>query len=147
MFNLLDLSGPVRTSRWWYLLPGYLTLWSMVNGAWTFLDGEGIFTAFGIDITVDGTGDQFVLANSGARYLGIAVALIVGVFVIDSTAAAATALAARLTMDVLDVVAGIRTEQFDNIAVGLAQSAALFLIPGVVSLTWLWRGHTTGDDR
>ncbi|MEM9653252.1 MAG: hypothetical protein AAGA65_14225 [Actinomycetota bacterium] len=145
MFDLVDLSGPVRARRLWYILPGYLTVWSLINGAWTFLDGEGLFTAFGIDISVDGTGDEFVLANSGARYLGIAVALAVGVFVLNSAAAAATALLARLTMDVLDVVAALRTDQFDNVALGMVQSAILFLIPGSVSLLWLWR--TTTADR
>ncbi|MEM7326847.1 MAG: hypothetical protein AAF531_27435 [Actinomycetota bacterium] len=145
MFDLVDLSGPVRARRLWYILPGYLTIWSLINGAWTFLDGEGLFTAFGIDISVDGTGDEFVLANSGARYLGIAVALAVGVFVLNSAAAAATALLARLTMDVLDVVAALRTDQFDNAALGMVQSAILFLIPGSVSLLWLWR--TTTADR
>lgn len=145
MFNLLDLSGPIPTSRWWYLLPGYLTIWSLVNGTWTFIDGQGLFTAFGIDITVDGAGDEFVLANSGARYLGIGAALVIGVFIIDSVAAATTALTARLTMDLLDIAAGIRTDQFDNIAVGLAQSAVLFIIPSFASLAWLWRANGTAD--
>ncbi|MEM7141330.1 MAG: hypothetical protein AAF548_09890 [Actinomycetota bacterium] len=98
MFGVLSLDGPVRASRWWYLLPGYLTLWSLANGAWSFLDGAGQFDAFGIDITVVTDGDEFVLANSGARYLGI------------------------------------------------ARSAALFLIPGGVSLVWLWRSTRREDS-
>lgn len=141
MFRVLDVGGPMRVRRWWYLLPGYLTIWSLVNGTWTFLDGEGLFDTFGIDITVATSGDEFVLANSGARYLGIAAALLVGVFLLDSAAAALTALAARLVMDVGDVVAGITTDQFDNVALGLSQSAVLFLIPSVVSITWLLRAQ------
>ena len=141
MFDLIKLDGPVGAGRWWYLLPGYLTLWSLVNGTWTFLDGEGIFDAFGIDITVVTSADEFVLANSGARYLGVAAALLVGVFLLDSAAAALAGLLARLVMDVGDVVAGLRTEQFDNIALGLVQSAVLFLIPTTVSIIWLWRAH------
>ncbi|MEM7342066.1 MAG: hypothetical protein AAF467_25725 [Actinomycetota bacterium] len=139
MFSLVSIDGPVRSSRWWYVLPGYLTIWSLVNGTWTFLDGEGIFSAFGIDVTVATSGDEFVLANSGARYLGVAAALVVGVFVVDSAAAALAALCARLVMDVGDVIAGLSTEQFDNVALGLGQSAVLFLIPGLVSIVWLWR--------
>ena len=68
--------------------------------------------------------DEFVPANSGARYLGVAAALIVGVFVVDSAGAAFTALTARLVMDLGDVVAGVRTDQFDSVALGIAQSAA-----------------------
>ena len=144
MFDLVGLDGPVRASRWWYLLPGYLTLWSVVNGTWSFVDGAGLFDAFGIDITVVTSGDEFVLANSGARYLGIAAALVVGVFLVDSAAAAMAALTARLVMDVGDVVAGIRTDQFDDVAVGVAQSAILFLVPTIVSMLWLVRAHRSG---
>ncbi|MEM9131230.1 MAG: hypothetical protein AAF962_27385 [Actinomycetota bacterium] len=144
MFDALRLPGPITASRWWYLLPGYLTLWSLVNGTWTFLDGEGIFTAFGIDVSADTPAEEFVLANSGARYLGVAAALVVGVFLLDSAAAAATALLARLTMDVGDVIAGLRTDQFDNVPLGITQSAILFLIPSVASLVWLWRSTRGG---
>ncbi|MEM9464646.1 MAG: hypothetical protein AAGA90_04705 [Actinomycetota bacterium] len=139
MLDVLRLPGPVTASRWWYLLPGYLTVWSLVNGMWTFLDGEGIFTTFGIDIRVDSAAEEFVLANSGARYLGVAAALVVGVFLLDSAAAAFAALLARLTMDIGDVIAGLRTDQFDNVALGIVQSAILFVIPSTVSLVWLWR--------
>lgn len=146
MFDLVQLRGPKRVSRWWLVLPGYLALWSLTNGVWTFVDGQGLFDAFGIDITVATDGDEFVLANSGARYLGIAAALIVGIFVLDSAAAAVTALTARLVMDVGDVVAGIRTDQFDNVAVGLAQSAAMFLLPSIVSIVWLLRADRPDDQ-
>ncbi len=139
MFDLITTHGPVRAGRRWYLLPGYLTLWSIVNGTWTFLDGEGVFDAFGIDITVVTSGDEFVLAHSGARYLGVAAALLVGVFLVDSAAAALTALTARLVMDVGDVIAGITTDQFDNVAIGLAQSTVLFFAPTIVSIVWLVR--------
>lgn len=145
MFDPVHLRGPKRASRWWFVLPGYLALWSLTNGIWTFVDGQGLFDAFGIDTTVVTAVDEFVLANSGARYLGIAAALIVGIFVIDSVAAAVTALAARLVMDVGDVVAGIRTDQFDDIAVGLAQSAAMFLVPSIVSIVWLLRASTVAS--
>ena len=113
---------------------------------WTFVDGEGLFEAFGIEVSVATQGDEFVLANSGARYLGIAAALIVGIFVVNSAAAALTALTARLVMDVGDVVAGIRTDQFDNVGVGVAQSAAMFLAPSVISIVWLWRATPTVQE-
>ena len=141
MFDLIDVRGRVAARRWWYVLPGYLTVWSLVNGSWTFLDGEGLFDAFGIDITVATPGDEFVLANSGARYLGVAAALLVGVFLIDSAAAALAALSARLVMDVGDVIAGISTDQFDNVALGLVQSAVLFFVPTIVSIVWLLRAQ------
>ncbi|MEO1057489.1 MAG: hypothetical protein AAFY28_11300, partial [Actinomycetota bacterium] len=54
-------------------------------------------------------------------------------------AAALTALMARLVMDLGDVVAGIRTDQFDNVALGIAQSAALFFVPSLISIVWLIR--------
>lgn len=141
MLDLIDANHPIRARRWWYLLPGYLTIWSLVNGTWTFFDGEGLFDAFGIDITVMTTGDEFVLVNSGARYLGVAAALVVGVFIFDSAAAALTALTARLVMDVGDVIGGITTDQFDNIPVGLAQSTILFFAPTITSIVWLWRAQ------
>lgn len=147
MLDLIDLRGRVRTSRWWYLLPGYLTVWSLVNGTWTFLDGQGLFDTFGIDITVVTPGDEFVLVNSGARYLGVAAALLVGVFVLDSAAAALTALVARLVMDVGDVIGGITTDQFDDVALGIAQSAILFLIPTTVSIVWLFRAPHHHDPE
>ena len=60
-----------------------------------------------------------------------------GVFLVDSVAAAATALTARLVMDIGDLVAGLQTRQFDNVAAGVAQSSAMFLLPGTVALVWL----------
>ncbi|MEM9517503.1 MAG: hypothetical protein AAGA42_21830 [Actinomycetota bacterium] len=147
MFDLIQLNGPVRASRWWYVLPGYLTLWSVTNGVWTFVDGEGLFDTFGIDITVVTTGDEFVLANSGARYLGIATALVIGVFLVNSAAAAFTALSARLVMDLGDVVAGIRSDQFDNVALGIVQSAVMFIGPCLISIAWLVRATRGAPDR
>ena len=137
MFELIDWSGPVTISGWWYLLPGYLTIWSLVMGTWNFIDGAGMFARFGIDLSIETDADRFALMNSAARYLGIAAALVIGVFLVDAVAAAATALLARLTMDVLDLVAGIRARQFDNLATGVAQSTAMFLAPGLGAVVWL----------
>lgn len=137
MFELIDWSGTTDVSGWWYLLPGYLTLWSLTMGAWNFVDGEGMFARFGIDLSIEHDADRFGLKSSAARYLGIAAALVVGVFLVDAVAAAATALIARLTMDVLDLVGGLQTRQFDNVPVGIAQSVTMFIAPGVISLVWL----------
>lgn len=137
MFDLFSWSGTVEVSGWWYVLPGYLTVWSLVMGTWNFIDGPGMFGRFGIELSVHTDGDRFELKSSAARYLGIGIALLVGVFLVDAVAAAAVALLARLTMDVLDLVAGMQTRQFDNLVTGIAQSTAMFLAPSIVSLLWL----------
>ncbi|MEM9564588.1 MAG: hypothetical protein AAGA93_18350 [Actinomycetota bacterium] len=137
MFDVLSWSGTVDVSGWWYLLPGYLTVWSLVMGGWNFVDGEGMFARFGIDLSIATDADRFGLKSSAARYLGIGAALVVGVFLVDAVAAAATALLARLVMDVLDLVAGVQTRQFESLATGVAQSTVMFIGPGLASLVWL----------
>ncbi|MCG8441607.1 MAG: hypothetical protein MI723_07360 [Caulobacterales bacterium] len=108
----------------------YLALWSSVFAVWSFIDGAGVFAAFGLDMG----GDPFVLQNSGARYLGIAAALWAAILVFRTKSAVLTALTARLTMDVFDVVAGARTGVIDPLLPGIAQSAAMFLIPALLGM-------------
>ncbi len=137
MFDVVSWSGPVDVAAWWYLIPGYLTLWSLVMASWNFADGPGMFRRFGLELSVVTDADRFNIKSSAARYLGIAAALAIGIFAVDSVAAAATALIARLVMDVGDLVGGVQTNQFENVATGVAQSLTMFILPGVVALGWL----------
>lgn len=122
----------------WLLPTAYLALWSLVMGGWSFVDGEGLFRAFGLDLT----GDPFVMMNSGARYLGVAAALTVAV-IWRHPVAVLTALAARFVMDLGDVVAGLATGMLDPVVTGLVQSAVLFFIPTGIGawLAWRWLGR------
>ena len=125
---------------WLRLIPVvYLALWSVIMGGWSFVDGEGLFRTFGLDLT----GDPFVLMNSGARYLGIAAALVLAVLW-RHPVAVLTALTARFAMDTGDVVAGLQTGLLDPVVTGLIQSAVMFLIPGLLggwlAFTWMRRG-------
>lgn len=110
-------------------------------GTWSFVDGEGLFQAFGLDMT----GDPFVLMNSGARYLGIAAALVLAVLW-RHPVAVLTALTARFVMDIGDVAAGLQAGLLDPILMGLIQSAVMFLIPGLLGVwlafTWMRRAPT-----
>lgn len=123
---------------WWYLLPAYLTLWSVGFGLWNFVDGQGMFKQFGIDFTVNSPVKSFILKNSAARYLGIALALIIGVWLVRTPTAALTALAARLLMDILDWVAGLQTGILDKPLTGSLQSFLMFVGPGLVSIILLF---------
>ena len=90
-----------------YLIPTiYLALWSIIFSIWSFIDGESVYEAFNLDLDV---GDDFVLQNSGARYLGIATSLWVSILIFRDRESLLTALSARVIMDIFDVVGGIRT--------------------------------------
>lgn len=114
----------------------YLALWSTVFGLWSFFDGEGLFALFGLDLT----GDPFVFANSGARYLGIAAALWAAI-IIGQPVAVYVALTGRFVMDLFDVVGGIRTGVLSPILPGLIQSAVLFFLPAALGVWLAWRAQ------
>ncbi len=121
--------------RWWYIAPAYLTLWSVVFSTWSLIDGEGLFDAFGIDTN---NASEFVLLNSAARYVAIAVGMVVGIWLFRTFEAILTALLVRLSMDLLDLYSGLRADIIDN-AAGVAQAFALFLIPNSFAIgTLLW---------
>ena len=107
----------------------YLTLWSSIFGIWSFIDGQAVFNTFGLDLAAD----DFVLQNSGARYLGIATALWVGIL-FRTAPALLTALSARLTMDLLDLTAGIRTGLLDPPLSGIIQGIIMFIIPATMGI-------------
>lgn len=133
----MRLSLPI----WWYLAPAYLTLWTIGFGLWNFIDGNGMMAAFGVDT---GGASDFIMLNSAARYLAIAVCMVLGIWVFRTYAAILTALATRLSMDVLDLVAGLQTGLIAG-AGGVARSFGMFLLPNlfaIVTLVVLTRGAT-----
>lgn len=119
---------------WWYLFPAYLTIWSVVFGSWNFINGQAMFKAFKINFEVNSVADNFVVKNSAARYLGIAAAMIVGIWLIGTPEAIFTALIARLVMDILDLVAGLQTGLLENRVTGSIQSFIMFLLPNLIAL-------------
>jgi len=120
---------------WWYLFPGYLTIWSIIFGSWNFINGQAMFKAFKIEFDVSSIADAFVVKNSAARYLGIAAAMVVGIWLIGTPEAIFTALIARLVMDILDLVAGLQTGLLENRVTGTIQSFLMFLLPNLIALT------------
>ncbi|MEM7799611.1 MAG: hypothetical protein AAF633_10510 [Chloroflexota bacterium] len=132
------LPDTLPSQWWWYLLPAYLTLWSIGFGIWNFVDGPGMFRQFKINFAGNTPADLFIIKNSAARYLGIAVALMVGIWVLRSPAAAFTALLARLLMDVLDWVAGLQTGILKNQLTGSIQAFLMFMGPGLLSIVLLF---------
>ena len=129
----------LRLPLWWYIAPAYLTLWTICFSLWNLFDGNGMMAAFGVDT---GGASDFIMLNSAARYVAVAVAMILGVWVFRSFASILTALCTRFVMDLLDLVAGLQTDLIID-WIGVAQSMALFLVPNgfaMVSLLYLnWR--------
>jgi len=118
---------------WWYLLPGYLTLWTVFFSIWSLLDGYGMMEAFQVDT---GGASEFVMLNSAARYFAIAVAMILGIWVFGTYQSILTALLTRFTMDMLDLYAGWQTGLVQD-PVGVAQSLLMFLLPNLIAMVWL----------
>ena len=118
--------------RWWYLLPAYLTLWTLAFSLYSLIDGQGMMEAFGIDT---GGASEFILLNSGGRYMALGVAMVLGIWVFRTFSATITALLARLSMDLLDLLAGLQAGVIVD-ASGVIQSFLLFLLPNLISL-WL----------
>ncbi len=119
------------------MLPVYLTAWSLAFGIWGFVDGAAMFDSFSIPAHSTTMHDQFILQNSAARYLGIAAALVVGIFVFRTRGSIVTALAARGVMDILDLVAGLRTGLLEAPVWGVFQSFAMFLLPNLLAIALL----------
>lgn len=117
----------------WRVPVAYLALWSLIFGLWSFFDGAAVYATFGLDLT----GDPFVLMNSGARYLGVAAALVAAT-VLGDPRVVLVALLGRFVMDVGDFVAGIVTGQLGSIPLGLVQSGVLFFGPTALG-AWLAR--------
>lgn len=130
--------------KWWYILPTYLTLWTLVFSLYSLLDGQGMMEAFGIET---GGTSEFILLNSAGRYLALAVTMVLGIWVFRTFSTTLTALVARFSMDIVDLWAGIQTGMILN-AEGILQSFLMFLLPNLISL-WLlfrFRGRTRSKN-
>ncbi len=125
----------LKISWWWYLIPGYLTLWTIAFSIWSIVDGYGMMEAFQVDT---GGASEFIMLNSAARYLAISVAMIAGIWVFGTYSSILTALLTRLTMDVLDLYAGLATGLIQDVS-GVVQSLLMFLIPNLIAVIWLVR--------
>ena len=121
--------------NWWFILPAYLTLWSLGFSLYNFIDGNGMMEAFGIDT---GGASDFIMLNSAGRYIAIAIAMVLGIWVFRTYHSILTALIARLSMDVLDLVVGLQTDIIQDFS-GVIQSFLMFLLPGIISIYFLVR--------
>ena len=120
---------------WWFILPSYLTLWTLGFSLYSFADGNGMMKAFGIDT---GGASDFIMLNSAGRYIALAVVMVSGIWVFRTYRAMLTALFARLTMDALDLVAGLQTGIIVDTS-GVVQSFLMFLLPNLISIFLLVR--------
>ncbi|MEM9272459.1 MAG: hypothetical protein AAGA80_05775 [Cyanobacteria bacterium P01_F01_bin.143] len=117
---------------WWFILPAYLTLWTFCFSIYNYLDGNGMMEKFGIDT---GGASDFIMLNSAGRYLAILVAMIVGIWVFRTFSSIMTALLVRLSMDIMDLVAGLQSGVIVD-TTGVIQSFIMFLLPNLISI-WL----------
>ena len=125
----------IKLKWWWYILPAYLTLWTMAFSLWNLMDGNGMMEAFGVDT---GGASPFIMLNSAGRYVSIAVAMVLGIWVFSTFHSILLALLVRLTMDVLDLGIGLQTGLVEG-AGGVIQSLLMFIIPNIISLFLLFR--------
>jgi len=125
----------LKLKWWWYLAPAYLTLWTVAFSAWSLVDGQGMLEAFGV---ATGSASEFVLLNSGARYVAIAVGMVVGIWWLRSFGSILTALLVRLAMDLLDIYAGI-TAGIITDATGVIQGLLMFVQPNLIAIITLIR--------
>jgi len=125
----------IKLKWWWYILPAYLTLWTIAFSLWNLMDGNGMMEAFGVDT---GGASPFIMLNSAGRYVSIAVAMVLGIWVFSTFHSILLALLVRLTMDVLDLGIGLQTGLVEG-ASGVIQSLLMFIVPNIISLFLLFR--------
>ena len=125
----------IQPKKWWYIAPVYLTLWSVAFSLWNFVDGPGMMEAFGIDT---GGASEFIMLNSAARYVAIAVGMVVGIWVFRTYHSILLALLVRLSMDLLDLVSGIQSGVIED-ATGVVQSLIMFQLPNLFAIWSLQR--------
>ena len=116
-------------------MPAYLTLWTIGFSLYNLVDGNGMMQAFGIDT---GGASDFIMLNSAGRFMALGVAMILGIWVFRTFSSILTVLAARLSMDILDLFAGIQTGIIAD-ATGIVQSFLMFLLPNIISIWFLIR--------
>lgn len=130
----------IKLKWWWYIAPAYLTLWTIAFSLWNFVDGQGMMDAFGVDT---GGASQFIMINSAARYIAIGVGMILGIWIFRTFHSILTALWVRLSMDFLDLYAGLETGLIQDVN-GVIQSLLMFIIPNlfaIFTLYWLRKDH------
>ena len=127
----------LKLKWWWYILPAYLTLWSVGFSFWNLFDGVGMMNAFGIDT---GGASDFIMLNSAARYVAIALGMIVGIWLFGTYSSILTVLIIRLVMDVLDLYAGLQAGIIQD-ASGVIQSLLMFLVPNLLAIISINRLH------
>jgi len=129
--------GDIPLSVPWPLLihPALITLWTTFFSLWFLIDSQGAFAAFDIATNAE----PFILQTSASRYVALAVALWLGVWILRTPETMFVALLARFSMDVLDTVAGLRTGLLEPTVTGFAQPLLMFLAPALVTLVWLGR--------
>ncbi len=125
----------LKLKWWWYILPAYLTLWSVGFSLWNLFDGAGMMVAFGIDT---GGASDFIMLNSASRYVAIAVGMVVGIWIFKTYSSILTVLIIRFVMDVLDLYAGLQADIIQDIS-GVVQSLLMFLIPNLLAIISLNR--------
>lgn len=132
----------LKLKWWWYILPAYLTLWTVAFSLWNLTDGNGMMEAFGVDT---GGASPFIMLNSAGRYVSIAIAMVLGIWVFKTFHTILLAIIVRLVMDVLDLGIGLQTGLIDGV-VGVIQSFLMFLIPNIISILLLFRFQKTQQE-
>lgn len=128
-------SDRLKPKSWWYIAPGYLTLWTVAFSLWSLLDGQGMMEAFGIDT---GGASEFIMLNSAARYVAISLGMIMGIWVFRTYESILLALLIRLCMDLLDLAAGLLSGVITD-ATGVIQSLLMFILPNLFAIYTLRR--------
>ena len=121
-----------KLPNWWFIIPAYLTLWSIGFSSYNYFDGNGMMEAFGIDT---GGASDFIMLNSAGRYLAIAAGMVIGIWFFRTYSSIMTALLIRLVMDVLDLVVGLQVGIITD-ATGIIQSLLMFILPNLITI-WL----------
>ena len=128
----------LKLKWWWYILPAYLTLWSVGFSLWNLVDANGMMESFGIDT---GGATEFIMLNSASRYVAVALGMALGIWVFRTFHSMLLALLVRLSMDVLDLYSGLQAQIITDFS-GVLQSLTMFLLPGVLSIFLLIRMAT-----
>jgi len=89
--------------------------------------------AFGIDT---GGASDFIMLNSAGRYVALAAAMVIGIWIFRSFSSILTALLARLIMDGLDLFAGLQTGVILDF-MGVVQSFLMFFLPNLILIWFL----------
>jgi len=127
----------IKLAWWWYILPAYLTLWTIGFSLYNYIDGNGMMEAFQIDTS--GASD-FIMLNSAGRYIAIGIGMLLGIWIFRTYYSILTALLIRLSMDIMDILAGLQSGVVTN-AAGVIQAFLMFIIPNLISIYLLWRFH------